>query len=214
MGSVVFAGEGASSAQNTIDTTAAGDIWDNTFATYTQPTNASAGTKTLTWTLPSMVDGLGVTTSYTGSGTDAEATIGYALTYTGVEGLSVSYGVGEVAGKTDGSTGADVTTMKASFAFGPVTAAMSINDYDITSASNEEQSSYKVSYTVSDELSVSYGSETHETTGQSYDEEFEQISVSYTTGGLTASVSQTDATNASASGDEQEKWNVGLSFAF
>jgi outer membrane protein OmpU len=91
---------------------------------------------------------------------------------------------------------------------------MSINDYDITSASNEEQSSYKVSYTVSDELSVSYGSETHETTGQSYDEEFEQISVSYTTGGLTASVSQTDATNASASGDEQEKWNVGLSFAF
>ena len=30
------------------------------------------------------------------------------------------------------STGADVTTMKASFAFGPVTAAMSINDYDIT----------------------------------------------------------------------------------
>ena len=82
--------------------------------------------------------------------------------------------------------------MKASFAFGPVTAAMSINDYDITSASNEEQSSYKISYTVSDELSVSYGSETHETTGQSADEEFDQISVSYTTGGLTASVSQTE----------------------
>jgi outer membrane protein OmpU len=105
--------------------------------------------------------------------------------------------------------------MKASFAFGPVTAAMSINDYDITGATaNEEQSSYKVSYTISDELSVSYGSETHETVGQTYDEEFEQISVSYTTGGLTASVSQTDATNASGSGNEQEKWNVGLSFAF
>ena len=65
--------------------------------------------------------------------------------------------------------------MKASFAFGPVTAAMSINDYDITSASNEEQSSYKVSYTVSDELSVSYGSETHETTGQRTDEEFDKF---------------------------------------
>ena len=215
MGTITFAGEGASSAQNTIDTTAAGDIWDNTFASYTGPTNASAGTKTLLWALPSMVDGLGVTTSYTGSGTDAEATIGYALTYTGVEGLSVSYGVGEVAGKTDGSTGADVTTMKASFAFGPVTAAMSINDYDITGASNEEQSSYKISYTVSDELSVSYGSETHETTGQSADEEFDQISVSYTTGGLTASVSQTSAENVTgATNTDQEKWNVGLSFAF
>ena len=35
MGTITFAGEGASSAQNTIDTTAAGDIWDNTFCWYT-----------------------------------------------------------------------------------------------------------------------------------------------------------------------------------
>ena len=214
MGAITFAGEGGSSASNTIDTTAAGDIWDNTFSGYTKAGNASGGSKTLLWTLPSMVDGLGVVTSYNMSSAGEEASVSYALTYTGVEGLSVSYGMGEVGDTTAGTGGREVTTMKASFAFGPVTAAMSINDYDITSASNEEQSSYKISYTVSDELSVSYGSETHETTGQSYDEEFEQISVSYTTGGLTASVSQTDATNASASGDEQEKWNVGLSFAF
>ena len=72
------------------------------------------------------MDGLASDISYTASTTDVEATVGYALTYTGVEGLSVSYGAGEVGGKTDGSDGADVTTMKASFAFGPVTAAMSI----------------------------------------------------------------------------------------
>ena len=161
-----------------------------------------------------MVDGLGVTTSYTGSTTDAEATIGYALTYTGVEGLSVSYGMGEVGDTTAGTGGREVTTMKASFAFGPVTAAMSINDYDITGATaNEEQSSYKISYTVSDELSVSYGSETHETTDGT-DEEFSQISVSYTTGGLTATISETDAENVGGAGREQSKWNVGLSFAF
>jgi len=219
MGTVTFAGDGASSAQNTLDTTAAGDIWDNTFTSaagvaYAKPANASAGTKTLRWTLPSLMDGLAADVSYTGSGTDAEATVGYALTYTGVEGLSVSYGAGEVAGNTAGTTGADVTTMKASFAFGPITAAMSINDYDITGASNEEQSSYNISYSISDELSVSYGSETHETTGQSYDEEFSQISVSYTTGGLTASVRETDAENVGGSGREQSQWNVGLSFAF
>ena len=214
MGSVTFAGEGASSAQNTLDTTAAGDIWDNTFASYTAPTNADAN-KVLTWTLPSIMDGLGVVTSYNMSAAAKEATIGYALTYTGVEGLSVSYGFGEVGGNTAGTTGAEVTTMKASFAFGPITAAMSINDYDITGASNEEQSSYKISYSVSDELSVSYGSETHETTGQTTDEEFDQISVSYTTGGLTASVSQTNADNVTgATNTEQQKWNIGLSFAF
>jgi len=216
MGSIVFAGEGASSAQNTIDTTAAGDIWDNTFTGYTAATNASAGTKTLTWTLPSMVDGLGVVTSYNGSSAGEEGTIGYALTYTGVEGLSVSYGVGEVGDTTAGTGGREVTTYKASYAFGPVTAAMSMNDYDITgSTANEEQSSYKISYTVSDELSVSYGSETHETTGQATDEEFDQISVSYTSGGLTATVSQTNADNVTgATLTEQSKWNVGLSFAF
>ena len=216
MGSIVFAGEGASSAQNTIDTTAAGDIWDNTFASYTKAGNASAGTKTLTWTLPSMVDGLGVVTSYNGSSAGEEGTIGYALTYTGVEGLSVSYGVGEVGDTTAGTGGREITTYKASYAFGPVTAAMSMNDYDITgSTPNEEQSSYKISYTVSDELSVSYGSETHETTDQTNDEEFDQISVSYTSGGLTATVSQTNADNiANATQSEQSKWNVGLSFAF
>jgi len=214
MGSITFAGEGASSAQNTLDTTAAGDIWDNTFASYTAPTNADAN-KVLTWTLPSVMDGLGVTTSYNMSSAAKEGTIGYALTYTGVEGLSVSYGFGEVGGNTAGTTGADVTTMKASFAFGPITAAMSINDYDITGASNEEQSSYSISYSVSDELSVSYGSETHETTGKTTDEEFDQISVSYTTGGLTASVRQTNADNVDgATQTEQSQWNVGLSFAF
>ena len=217
MGSIVFAGEGASSAQNTIDTTAAGDIWDNTFTGYTAASNACAGTKTLTWTLPSMVDGLGVVTSYNGSSAGEEGTIGYALTYTGVEGLSVSYGVGEVGDTTAGTGGREITTYKASYAFGPVTAAMSMNDYDITSASNEEQSSYKISYTVSDELSVSYGSETHETSGQTTDEEFDQISVSYTSGGLTATVSQTNADNVAGAASnitEQSKWNVGLSFAF
>jgi outer membrane protein OmpU len=215
MGSIVFAGEGASSAQNTIDTTAAGDIWDNTFASYTKAGNASAGSKTLTWTLPSMVDGLGVVASYNGSSAGEEGTIGYALTYTGVEGLSVSYGVGEVGDTTAGTGGREITTYKASYAFGPVTAAISMNDYDITSASNEEQSSYKISYTVSDELSVSYGSETHETVDQTNDEEFDQISVSYTSGGLTATVSQTNADNVNgATQSEQSKWNVGLSFAF
>ena len=214
MGSITFAGEGGASAQDTVDGTAAGDIWDNTFASYTAPTDADSN-KVLTWTLPSVMDGLGVVTSYNFSSAAKEATIGYALTYTGVEGLSATYAFGEVGGNTAGTTGAEVTTMKASFAFGPITAAMSINDYDITGASNEEQSSYKISYSVSDELSVSYGSETHETTGQTTDEEFDQISVSYTTGGLTASVSQTNADNVNgATQSEQQKWNIGLSFAF
>jgi outer membrane protein OmpU len=215
MGAITFAGEGASSAQNTIDTTAAGDIWNNSF-TYTKPANSNASNKTLLWALPTFVEGLDTKVSYTGASAGKDSQISYALTYSGIEGASVSYGVGSTGG-TDASEGADVTTMKASFAFGPVTAAMSINDYGTGTShtSAAEQSSYKVSYSVTDELSVSYGSETHETTGQSFDEEFSQVSVAYTTGGLTISASQTEAENMNeTSGTEQSMWNLGLSFAF
>ena len=213
MGTITFAGEGASSAQNTIDTTAAGDIWDNTF-TYTAPTNSNASNKTLLWALPTFVDGLDTKVSYTGASAGKDSQISYALTYSGIEGASISYGFGETGG-TDAAEGTDVTTMKASFAFGPISAGMSINDYSApTGTDSEEQNSYKVSYSITDELSVSYGSETHETNGQAFDEEFSQVSVAYTTGGLTVSASQTDAENATTSGNEEELWNVGLSFAF
>jgi outer membrane protein OmpU len=214
MGTITFAGEGASSAQNTIDTTAAGDIWDNTF-TYTGPTNSNASDKTLLWALPSFVDGLDTKVSYTGASAGKDSQISYALTYTGIEGASISYGFGETGG-TDSAEGTDVTTMKASFAFGPVSAAMSINDYAApTGTDSEEQSSYKVSYSITEDLSVSYGAETHETTGQAFDEEFSQVSVSYTSGGLTISASQTEAENMNeTSGTEQSLWNVGLAFAF
>jgi outer membrane protein OmpU len=214
MGAITFAGEGASSAQNTIDTTAAGDIWDNTF-TYTKPGNSNASNKTLLWALPTFVDGLDTKVSYTGASAGKDSQISYALTYTGIEGASISYGFGETGG-TKASEGTDVTTMKASFAFGPVSAAMSINDYAApTGTDSEEQSSYKVSYSITEDLSVSYGAETHETTGQAFDEEFSQVSVSYTSGGLTISASQTEAENMNeTSGTEQSLWNVGLAFAF
>jgi len=213
MGTITFAGEGASAAVDTIDTTAAGDIWNNTF-TYTAPTSAIGDDKTLLWALPTFVEGLDAKVSYTGARAARDSEVSYALTYTGIEGASISYGFGGTGG-TDAAEGGDVTVMKASFAFGPVSAGMSINDYGSGSGiTAQEQSSYKISYSVSDDLSISYGSETHETTGQAFDEEFSQISVAYTTGGMTISASQTEAENATTSGNEESLWNLGLSFAF
>jgi len=215
MGAITFAGEGASAAVSTIDTTAAGDIWNNSF-TYTAPTAANGSDKTLLWALPTFVEGLDTKVSYTGASSGKDSQISYALTYTGIEGASISYGFGDTGG-IDTSEGSEVTVMKASFALGPVSAAMSINDYGVGGSANtsaQEQTSYKVSYSVTDELSISYGSETHETTGQTFDEEFSQVSVAYTTGGLTISASQTEGENMTTSGNEQSMWNLGLSFAF
>ena len=53
--------------------------------------------------------------------------------------------------------------MKASYAYGPVTVAYTNNDYDIASTANnnsdQETTSWAVSYTVTDAISVTYATE-------------------------------------------------------
>ena len=71
-----------------------------------------------------MVDGLAVTASLNTEGATGNNAMGFAATYTGVEGLSVSYGVSDI--ETGATTSGDQTVMKASYAYGPVTVAYSI----------------------------------------------------------------------------------------
>jgi outer membrane protein OmpU len=226
MGTITIAGEGAGNAQSALDTTAAGDIWDNGFKHHTTGAGSStniayvamqgsdASGSSINYTLPSMVDGLSVSASYSPSGTAVEGTTALAFTYTGVEGLSVSYGAGEAGSTTAGLSG-DLTTMKGSYAIGSFTAAYSNTESDMTAGTNEEMSSFKLSYTVTPDLSISYGEEAHETSGQSVDEEFEAISVSYTTGGMTLTAAQYDASGlANSATNTAERWKLGASFAF
>jgi outer membrane protein OmpU len=214
LGSVTMSGEGASSAHSALDTTAAGDIWDNGFG-ISSPASSDAASGSLLYTLPSIMDDLTVTASYSGGGTALASTTAIGVTFAGVDGLSVSYGQGEM-GSTATNASGDATTMKASYAYGSFTAAISSTevDYDAAAGEDDDISSWKVSYTITDDLSVSYGEETHETNNEAIDEEVEQISASYTTGGMTVTLAQTDATGADHAAGTQERWKLGLSFAF
>ena len=222
IGTFTFAGDGTGNAQSALDTTAAGDIWDNGYTygstratSYTAPKGSDANNnKSINWALPAFVDGLAVAASYSGGTTATNSTTAYGLTYTGVEGLTAYYGAGEVGSTSDAG---DITSMGVSYAMGSFTAAYSVNEADMTTAADEEQTSWKVSYTVTEDLSVSYGEETHDTNGQSVDEEFESISVSYTTGGMTITASNNEAKglgNTSGSNNEQTRWKLGAAFAF
>jgi len=223
LGSITVAGDGTGNAQSALDTTAAGDIFDQTFvhgsgnlSTYAAPLGSdAANNKSINYTLPTMLDGLAAAVSYSGGTTTAVSTSAYGLTYTGVEGLTAYYGAGE-SGLT--ASKADITSMGASYVLGSITAAYSLKDVDAdTAGTDEEQTSWKLSYTVTDDLSVSYGEESHETTGQTVDEEFDSISVSYTTGGMTLTASQIDAKglgNTTGSDGEAERWKLRVSFAF
>jgi outer membrane protein OmpU len=219
MGKLVMHGEGGSSAQAALDTTAAGDIWD-TFdgtATGVKVKSSTAAADILVYTLPSMVDGVSVTASYSPQQATATSQTSYALTYTGVEGLSASYGQGD-ASTGSSATDADSTTMKASYAYGSFTVAYSENDFQSNEASkDQETTSYKLSYTVSDAISVSYGAEEIKLEGNTVSAEFDKLSASYTSGGMTVtatSASSTDALHGTTALEDRDYWSLGLSFAF
>jgi len=223
LGSITIAGDGAGNAQSALDTTAAGDIWNNGFkagaadTAYVAMKGSDASDNSVNYTLPTLVDGLSISASYSSGGLAVDSTTAFGATYTGVEGLSVSYGVGE-NGSTVATTSGDVTTMKASYAIGSFTAAVSNTESDKDSTGiDEEMDSWKLSYTVSDNLSISYGEETHETSGQTVDEEFDAISVSYTTGGMTITAANYEASgiaNTTGEAGEANRWKLAASFAF
>ena len=219
LGKLTVHGHGGSNAAAALDTTAAGDFWDNTLGiSSTNTTKASAsGNGLVVYSLPSMVDGLSVGVSYASDGNNNEGSTAYGLTYAGVEGLSVSYGKGENNGTIN--VDQDQTVMKASYAYGPITVAASNNDFDHTTGSNDQEvKSYAISYSLTDSISVSYGEETIEKSGTTSDIEIEGITASYTSGGMTAAVTSIEATNvdhnATGTNNDNEFWKVSLSFAF
>jgi outer membrane protein OmpU len=213
LGTLKLSGEGGSSATSALDGTAAGDVWDNFDGTCDiTPTGVGTGANMFMYTLPSMMDDLAVNISYLPTGSAAQSAVGYSATFSGVDGLSVSYAAGDGTNDTT-----DATVLKASYAYGPVTVAWSNYEYDASGTSSDnETTSYKVSYTVSDDLSISYGAETIEE-GTSKDVETASIKASYTTGGMTISLASEEIENSAgttAATEDRERWALGASFAF
>ena len=211
LGSFKFSGEGGSSAQSAMDTTAAGDIW-NTGTKITGPTAAASGDNSMFYTLPELMDGLELTTSMApGNGANASHT-SFGLAYTGFDGLTLKYGTGDSGAKATETTS---TTMFASYAISSFTISLSNTEADNSGAVNREVDSMQIAYTVSDDMSVTYGTESFEKGGETVDEEVSSLGVSYTTGGMTISADTYESKGvANVAGTKTNRWALGLSFAF
>jgi outer membrane protein OmpU len=222
LGTLTMHGEGGSNAQAALDTTAAGDIWDN-FDNVAETTGAivkssTSGADILVYKLPEVMADLSISASYSPQQAGAASSTAYGLTYTGVEGLSVSYGQGD-ASTGVATTEADATTMSASYAYGSITVAYSDHDYQsAVASSDQETTSYKVSYTVSDELSVTYGHEEITLEGDTDEAEFELLKAAYTTGGMTVTATMAESNDGAHDGastaDDRDYWALSLAFAF
>ena len=229
-GTLKFHGEGGDSAQNAAGDTAAGNIWDN-FDTRNGASSklkeSRAGDNMMHYTFPSMVDGLTVAASYTPATGEDESDSAYALTYAGIEGLSVSYANGSNDGQIAAVEGAaeqpeanaDATTIKVSYAYGPVTLAYSDHEYDSgTATEDQDATSFKVSYTVSDAISISYAEEEMDSgTAGDTDAKYSKLSTSYTAGGMTLSANMQEMENgdySTAASADEDYVGLSVSFAF
>ena len=226
MGALTLHGVGGGSATSAMDATAAGNVWDSFDGTTggsgvvgVGHSNSAPGANALSYVMPAIMDGVAVNLSYEpqSSGNTIDSGIGYAVTYTGVEGLTLAYSSSDEVGTTSALSG-DQTAWKASYAYGPITATITESEFDVaTAASDQDVSSMAISYTISDEMSVTYGTETIDTGGTGVDAEYDVIKGSYTSGGMTISANRKTAenidhsTNANA---DLEYWGLGLAFAF
>jgi len=232
MGSLTLAGHGGNSTTTAIDTTAAGDMWDNfdglTVLDGTTLADAAIGNggvdNSLFYKSPDVMDGLNFTLSYDPqvegtSGTGSDGQVGYGVNYTGMEGLSFSYATSDI-NDHDSDKAGDNSVIKASYAYGPVTVSYSEMEHDEGASGGTNDTtitSYALSYTVSDELSVTLGTETSDRGDATTDLEVEGIKVSYTTGGMTISANSMSIENGNygtGAKEDADYWKLGASFAF
>ena len=229
MGSLTLAGEGGTTATGAINASAAGNLWDAFDGLGTLNlvdfsadlmTTVSAGNNGFMYTTPELAEGLTLVGSYQPKGTNRESATGYGVNYTGFEGLTLNYATMEIVTGTT-STEGDVDVLKASYAYGPITVGYSESEYDDEVAAGDQSTeAYNIAYTISDDLSISYGSEELEFGVQSASQvaaEFERIKLTYTTGGMTLTASQSTGDNidySTTATKDQEVWALGATFAF
>ena len=244
LGKITFHAHGGGTAMSAVDDTtptAYGESWDlightsaSTSKTAGQADKEGAiggfGTNnSFMYEAPEMVDGLGVKVSYVPSGvttTAAESTtklarpdgsVSWALSYTGVEGLTIGYAVDDNG--FNGTSKYETEVMYANYAFGSFTVGFTESERDQSSATagDDEFSAHGVTYQVNDNLTIGYNASERQFGDKSADQENKALSVSYTSGGMTISaahVSMDNVGGSTASRDDVDGYAIDIGFAF
>ncbi len=166
-------------------------------------------------------DGLGATTNRSDGGQDTtvastDSSSSVAVTYAVEDlGLTVFGGVGS-EGQADGKE-LDHNTIGATYAFGPATVGYQVNEEDDSAAggTDYETTIYGVSFMVNENFSLSYGEHNTDKSGSTVDQEAESIQASYSMGGMTLNVKDSEMSGvAHTATNTHETTEVILIFAF
>ena len=167
----------------------------------------------------SLIDGVTVKASYTPSDgtTEVESSTDFAVEYTGYEGLTLGYAVGE-DNAIAGTGSFDLSTMYVKYAYGPVTVGYQESEKEGNTAANSDDfTAYGVTYAVTEDISVGYAESSVDLGDASLDQDTTNVSFSYTMGGMSVTGSFVDQENAggsSAVNNDRKGYELGLAFAF
>ena len=218
-GTLIFDGHGASTAMGAIDDkspNAYEESWDVVSGADAGIINGNAQDNMFIFKTNEM-NGVSATISYVRSSTaSANSGSSIALAYTGVEGLTVGYGM-EDDESTAGVT-VDESVLYATYATGPITVGFTMSESDSSAASaDKEFESAGITYAVNDDFSVGYNVSNLETTQNASDgdQEATGYSFSYTSGGMTLAGAINKVDNVgNTSGTNRDGAEIGVSFAF
>ena len=217
-GTLVFAGHGGSSAMSAVDDvtpSAYEEPWDIVTGADAGIINGHSGNNMFTYKY-SHETGVNLTLAYINA-SDEVTDVSYSdigISYTGMEGLTVGYAQGDVEVTTN--TKSDEHTMYAKYATGPITVGVQTSEKDVDGGATDdtESSGFGISYQVSDDFTVSFGTHNIEYNSGD-DQESTGVSASYTMGSLTIAAGFNNVDNiANTATDDREAYEVGLTFAF
>ena len=170
------------------------------------------------YTNGNLADGVTLLASYAPGGNgNNKGSSAIGATITAIDGLTVGLAAGGDNGTINNE--ADYTVAYATYAMGPITVGMQMNDADYeTVNTDEEMTMYALSYALSDDMTVTYGySELDYELSTKPTQEASAVGVSYTMGSIGFVGSYHDIENASgATGDtaNYKEYEIGLTFAF
>ena len=215
-GSLVFAGHGGSGfldANDDVMPTAHEEPWDIVTGAEAQLIGGHAGNNMFTYNY-SHDSGINLTVGYLQSagGVSAKSYTDFGVTYTGMEGLTIGYGQGDVEQTLN--TKSDESTMFAKYAIGSITVGLQQSEKDNETGNDYESTSFGISYQVNDDLAISYGAQDSEVTSGT-DQEASALSVSYTMGSLSIGASVHDVNNINnVQTNDRSAYNIALGFNF
>jgi len=221
IGSFTFAGHGGSTARGAVDDVVTGDLWDSSFG-IKAPSGSAGGNNIILYTLPTLMDGVKLSASYTpDSGIGSfESSKDLAVEYTGIEGLTLGYAIGE--NNKAASATADIDTAYATYAIGSITVGYTVSEYDsesVTTTADQDYMAWEVAYTMTDNISVSYGVNeiSRPNISSDVDVKVSGVTATYTAGGMTVGGRVVNADNTkfgTSTAEDRELWELSLSFAF